>query len=358
VDSGSGVYVSQNPADRNQFRGTGGHNTLLVDGLDQAVADEPFSWTHIPTSRAENWIAGKNFTYFVGSHNGYARLADPVVHRRHVMKIAGGVWLIRDVALGQAEHELEIRWHFAPDLAVRQEGGTVEIATAGATPGGPESMLIVPEETAWTTEITETTLSPAYGTLQPAPLVRSHARVMLPAEIATVLVARAGRLGRKEETFSESGLKTSVLKTRFTSSAQAAVQGYELDLDDGSHSFLFSRGDDAWSFGPWSSDAQVLYFRTEEEKPAQLVVIGGTRVAWQGQPLLLKEAGPTTFFEWRKGDALEDSSRGGFSVTPMFEQFVSNYGLHFISTDGSTHSSTHSSKQTSQQTTSPYVEKH
>jgi hypothetical protein len=358
VDSGSGVYVSQNPADRNQFRGTGGHNTLLVDGVDQAVADEPFSWTHIPTTRAENWIAGKNFTYFVGSHNGYARLADPVVHRRHVMKIAGGVWLIRDVALGQAEHELEIRWHFAPDLAVRQEGGTVEIATAGATPGGPESMLIVPEETAWTTEITETMLSPAYGALQPAPLVRSHARVMLPAEVATVLVARAGRLGRKEETFSESGLKTSVLKTRFTSSAQAAVQGYELDLDDGSHSFLFSRGDEAWSFGPWSSDAQVLYFRTEEEKPAQLVVIGGTRVAWQGQPLLLKEAGPTTFFEWRKGDALEDSSRGGFSVTPMFEQFVSNYGLHFISTDGSTHSSTHSSKQTSQQTTSPYVEKH
>src|SRR5580700_9909688 len=119
VDSGSGVYVSQNPADRNKFRGTGAHNTMLVDGADQAVADEPFSWTHIPTTRAENWIAGKSFTYFVGSHNGYARLADPVVHRRHVLKIAGGVWLIRDVALGQAQHELDVRWHFAPDLDLR-----------------------------------------------------------------------------------------------------------------------------------------------------------------------------------------------------------------------------------------------
>jgi hypothetical protein len=75
VDSGSGVYISKDPADRNVFRGTGAHNTMRVDGLDQAVADEPFSWTHIPTTQAENWIVGKSFTYFVGSHNGYARLA-------------------------------------------------------------------------------------------------------------------------------------------------------------------------------------------------------------------------------------------------------------------------------------------
>jgi uncharacterized heparinase superfamily protein len=86
VDSGSGVYIAKDPADRNTFRGTGAHNTLRVDGMDQAVADEPFSWTHIPTTQAENWIVGKSFTYFVGSHNGYARLADPVVHRRHVLQ--------------------------------------------------------------------------------------------------------------------------------------------------------------------------------------------------------------------------------------------------------------------------------
>ena len=122
VDSGSGVYISKDPADRNTFRGTGAHNTMRVDGVDQAVADEPFSWTHIPTTQAENWIVGKSFTYFVGSHDGYARLADPVVHRRHVLKIAGGLWLVRDMALGRTEHELEIRWHFAPDLEVRSRG--------------------------------------------------------------------------------------------------------------------------------------------------------------------------------------------------------------------------------------------
>ncbi len=311
VDSGTGVYISKDPADRNTFRGTAAHNTIRVDGVDQAVANEPFSWTHIPATHAENWIIGKSFTYFVGSHNGYARLADPVVHRRHVLKIAGGVWLVRDVALGQTEHELEIRWHFAPDLEVRSVGtGRVEISRAAAASGESGLSLIVPQETAWHTgtEVTTTLLSPAYGAFQPAPLVRCHARVLLPAETATVLVPRCGAIRQGGE-------------PRLASMAQAAVQVYELDYHDESQGFFFALGEEAWSFGPWSSDAPVMYCRIEKEELTHLVVIGGTRVAWQGQPLL-KAAGPAAFFEWRKRDALTNAAPGEFSVTSFFEELT------------------------------------
>src|SRR5580704_4506970 len=65
VDAGTGVYISKDPADRNTFRGTGAHNTMRVDGENQAIADEPFSWTHIPTTQSENWVVGNSFTYFV-----------------------------------------------------------------------------------------------------------------------------------------------------------------------------------------------------------------------------------------------------------------------------------------------------
>src|SRR6202521_2435122 len=218
VDSGSGVYISKDPADRNTLRGTGAHNTMRVDGVDQAIADEPFSWTHIPSTQVENWIVGKSFTYFVGSHNGYARLADPVVHRRHVLKIAGGVWLVRDIALGRTEHELEIRWHFAPDLEVRHVGlGQVEVSKLGSRASGSPAQtgtaasgesglsLIVPEENLWhtATEVTRTLLSPAYGAFQPAPLVQCHARVMLPAETATALLPRRGTIRREDEHLTE-----------------------------------------------------------------------------------------------------------------------------------------------------------
>jgi hypothetical protein len=345
VDSGSGVYVSKDPANRNTFRGTGAHNTVRVDGVDQAVADEPFSWTHIPATQTENWIAGKSFTYFVGSHNGYARLADPVVHRRHVLNIAGDLWLVRDVTLGRTEHELEIRWHFAPDLEVQNEvrnavAGRVEIKRAGAASGESGLSLFVPEDTAWhtATEVSRTLVSPAYGAFQPAPLVRCHARVLLPAEIATALVPRSGAIWQEAEP---------QIEPRFVSMAQAAVQVYELKYHDESHGFFFALGDEAWSFGPLSSDARVLYCRIEKEKLAHLVVIGGTQVAWQEQPLL-NAAGPSAFFEWRRQDAVMNAVPGEFSVTALFEELT---GCSRSSHAGVDHDSSHLSP-------SPYAEKH
>lgn len=351
VDSGSGVYIAKDSADRDTFRGTGAHNTVRVDGLDQAVADEPFSWTHIPTTQAENWIVGKTFSYFVGSHDGYARLANPVVHRRHVLKIVGGVWLVRDVALGRTEHELEIRWHFAPDLEVRSEvrsagSGRVEISRMEAVPGESALTLIVPEETVWqtATEISRTLVSPAYGAYQPAPLVRCHARVSLPAELATVLMPHCGAIRQEAE-------------PRLASMAQAAVQVYELEHSDESQGFFFALGGEAWSFGPWSSDARMLYCRIEKEKLAHLVVIGGTRVAWQGQPLLQAE-GPSDFFEWRGQDALMNAAPREFSITPLFEGLT---GGSRSSSSGLNHDSTKrdSSKQDSlNRSLSTYAEKH
>ena len=340
VDAGSGVYISKDPADRNTFRGTGAHNTLRVDEVDQAVADEPFSWTHLPTTHAENWVAGKSFTYFVGSHNGYARLADPVLHRRHVLN-AGGLWLVRDVAIGRAEHELEIRWHFAPDLEVQTlESGRLTISKAGAASGESGLSLILPEETVWhtATEVSRTLLSPAYGAFEPAPLVRCHARVLLPAEAATVLVPRSGAICRDDE-------------PRLASMTQAAVQVYELDSHDESQGFFFALGDDAWSFGPWSSDARVLYCRIENERLVHLVVIGGKHVAFQGQPLLTA-AGTFAFFEWRRQDAVMNAAPESVSVTSLFEKLT---GDSSSLSAGLNHGS---SKHSSNRSSSPYAEKH
>ena len=109
VDSGSGVYISSDPGDRNSFRGTAAHNAIRVDGVDQAIPEEPFSWTRIPASQVERWVAGHTFTYFAGSHDGYARLADAVTHHRSVLRVNGysakgaahsGIWLVAMCYLG------------------------------------------------------------------------------------------------------------------------------------------------------------------------------------------------------------------------------------------------------------------
>ena len=311
VDSGSGVYISADAKNRDVFRGTSAHNTLRVDGQDQAVADEPFSWTNIPTTLAETWVTGKTFSYFVGSHDGYTRLADPVTHRRSVLKINGGanegISIVRDCALGTAEHDLELQWHFAGDLEVR-EGNPGEIIAAHADAKGPSLRLLIPTESGWKMDVTRGLLSPAYGQLKPAPVVRCGARVKLPAEIATALITEAGASQARSE-------------VRMVSMPHAAVQVYELQDADEVHGFFFARSKQAWSFGPWSSDAELLYCRIQNEKLVQLIVIGGSSVKWQGQ-LLLSANVPSKFLEWRKQDGIMHAEPEQFSATPLFEELA------------------------------------
>ena len=102
---------------------------------------------------------------------------------------------------------------------------------------------------------------------------------------------------------------------------QAAVQVYELDYHDESQGFFFALGGEAWNFGPWSSDARVLYCHIEQERFTHLIVIGGTQVDWQGR-LLLKMAAPSAFFEWRRQDAVMNAVPGAFSVTSLFEELT------------------------------------
>jgi len=310
VDSGSGVYISADPADRNAFRGTSAHNTLRVDGLDQAIPNEVFSWTDVPTTRAETWVTGKTFTYFDGSHNGYARLEDQVTHRRCVLQLnAGGhgIWFVRDVALGNAEHDLEILWHFASDLSVRQNGASELVV---CRPDEPSALrLICPEQTSWKTTISQSLISPAYGRYEPAPLVRCGARVKLPAETATALITQT-RTGRSGQTQSE---------TRMITTGKKAVQVYELQDGNAAHGFLFAHDKQPWIFGPWSSEAELVYYRIENEKLAHLIVIGGSSVAWQGQPLLTAPR-PSKFFEWQAQSGTMSGDL--FPPTPLFDELT------------------------------------
>ncbi len=110
-------------------------------------------------------------------------------------------------------------------------------------------------------------------------------------------------------------------QSHFASLAQTTVQTYELDYPHVSHGFFFALGDETWTSGPWSSDAQVLYCRIEENKLVHLVAIGGSHLNWQGQPVLTMAA-PSNFFEWRKRGAVMNAAAGEFAVTALFEELT------------------------------------
>jgi hypothetical protein len=54
IDPGAYTYVADPPA-RDRFRGTAAHNTVRVDGLDQADPAGPFRWSNLPETELLNW---------------------------------------------------------------------------------------------------------------------------------------------------------------------------------------------------------------------------------------------------------------------------------------------------------------
>lgn len=311
VDAGSGIYISSDPADRNVFRGTGTHNTLRVDAMDQAIPSDPFSWNAIPATRSENWIVGKTFTYFAGSHDGYSRLADPVIHRRYVLKINGGPWLVRDVVLGKEEHDLEIFWHFASDLEPRTLGAGVLVTPKSGmrnSTGQPAVRLLVPQDVAWRLDISKGLVSPAYGVFEPAPIARCHGRQRLPAELATILMPHDRIPGED-------------VNPALASVFLPGVHMYELVDEDENHAFCFALDKRAWTSGPWSSDAELLYCGIRGERLVHLVVIGGSYVAWQGEQLLKAEK-PCSCLEWRKQDGMIHADPDVFSFSALFQELT------------------------------------
>jgi hypothetical protein len=119
VDSGLFAY-NCGGAWEAHFRETAAHNTVRVDGRDQARHIGKMAWSHSYRATQEGWWSGNGEAWAFGTHDGYARGDNGVVHRRAVWLRPGGYVAIFDEVSGRGEHEVELNFQFAP--------GTLEIA--------------------------------------------------------------------------------------------------------------------------------------------------------------------------------------------------------------------------------------
>jgi hypothetical protein len=113
VDPGTYTYT-RSPKLRDLFRGSTAHNVLLVDGEPSSDPAGPFSWESIAKSEPISWISQRRFDYVSGKHDGYERLAQPATHTRSILFLKHDYWLVRDRLSSAGDHELELRFHFAP----------------------------------------------------------------------------------------------------------------------------------------------------------------------------------------------------------------------------------------------------
>lgn len=188
VDPGTGVYTAESPW-RAHFRNTAAHSTVRVDNQDQASIDGPFAWQQRPAARLQAFECIGTTVMADATHDAYARLADPVTHRRRVWFVDKRFWLVVDDLSGTRPHHVELQFQFAP-LPVAQS------ADGWTRASGQSSSLLLKtfstrvltcEQVCGNDRPTRGWYSDNYGRKVPAPMLLQGIDGDLPIRLATLL---------------------------------------------------------------------------------------------------------------------------------------------------------------------------
>ena len=170
VDPGTFRYNGV-PEWRRYFKGTRAHNTVTVDGEDQAVQETGFIWSHPYRARLIQISEVEGGARIEATHDGYKRFHGSVIHRRVVGFYPDSFFLIKDSFSGRGRHNFELNFHIHPDSELEWNGrcslirkGAAEISIMPL--GGKKFRMVFGEETppfGW--------CSPAYGLKVKSPVL-------------------------------------------------------------------------------------------------------------------------------------------------------------------------------------------
>jgi hypothetical protein len=182
IDPGTATYT-MDPEIRDRFRSTAMHNTLMLNGRSQSRPRGPFHWSGAADSRLTLWRMISDCDYAEGTHAAYA----PAQHTRAILAVHGLGWWVIDHVLGSGIAEIEINWHVHPrwtcrttrERAVSFSAGSDALAIASTAPLTITSPGADPRAV-W---------SPAYGVIEPAPVITARTTATLPTTIASFVPA-------------------------------------------------------------------------------------------------------------------------------------------------------------------------
>jgi len=286
IDPGTFTYADAR-GERDCFRGTAAHNTVQVDGCSQAEPAGTFEWTGRANGRAEFWVAGKTFDFFVGSHTGYSRLSCPVRHRRYVFHLKSRFWVIRDVLEGTGLHKAEVSWHFAPGSLHAIPGGVMFTSDELAP-----FVLLFTGDSSRRRELSEDWYSPVYGRKEPSPTFRVTTSASLPFEFTTMLIPDL-----------EAAADRGVLRPMQAVHRGVPVKAVRYSAANTEHHLFFAGKPGNWQLGKFASDARFLYCSTDfKQTVSQFVICEGSCFAFEGR-LLFGANLPVKHGEWSREES-------------------------------------------------------
>jgi len=114
IDPGTYGY-NQGAAWRRYFRSTRAHNTVTVDGQDQAEQESTFMWSRPYSAQVveSSGATHDRAAQILMRHDGYRTLG--VIHWRAVLIKKNGLIVVWDRLEGHGEHEFELNWHLGSE---------------------------------------------------------------------------------------------------------------------------------------------------------------------------------------------------------------------------------------------------
>ncbi len=191
VDTGTFSYTGE-PEWRSYFRSTRAHNTVCIDGLDQAQQTTAFQWSKpYMAELAGSHVMDDGVIYLRARHNGYASLG--IEHVRCTVIVPEELIIVFDQIEGQGQHKLDLNWHLALEPLV--DGETLSFDGYGQTVlmrlwGGDFSL-----HRGETNPICGWR-SPNYGIREPITTVRKSYNGKLPCEFVTTIELNGSSISR------------------------------------------------------------------------------------------------------------------------------------------------------------------
>jgi hypothetical protein len=186
VDPGRYTYDESGPVNwRARFRGTAAHNTVQVDGREQTRYE--FFGTRFkvrgpaPDCTLVASSSGPEADYLHGEARSHEY---DVVHARRIVFVRPHYWIITDELVAADEHEYDVRFHL-PASAL--EALDVETSAGQCRVTSPHLLLAQPSSSGATLHVDEGFVSPLYGVMHAAPVLRFRRRAAN-AVLHTVLV--------------------------------------------------------------------------------------------------------------------------------------------------------------------------
>lgn len=195
VDPGTYTYTGDQRW-RRYFRSTRAHNTIVVDGQDQAKQESAFLWSQYFNAELVDFgIWSDEMSWLLMRHNGYYQRFG-VTHWR-MMIIADGDLYVWDYLEGSdnRKHQLELNWHFGISVDQSEPGYRGNICGEEiliALEGGMTTLLSADEELpgGW--------CSPEYGVRREATTIRSQQTTTLPHQFVTTITIGRNRCRVRE----------------------------------------------------------------------------------------------------------------------------------------------------------------